>query len=70
MAIYKKYNNGIYRVREIFGLKIITKPLENKINDLYHYINNLETKIDLLDIRNKARMQILALGDKKIIEDY
>lgn len=69
MKIYKKYDNGIYRVREIFGIKFTTKPLENKINHLYNYVNRIERKIDLLDIRNKARMQILALGDKKIIEE-
>ncbi|MEI0612259.1 hypothetical protein [Brachyspira pilosicoli] len=69
MNIYKKYDNGIHRIREIFGIKITTKPLENKINNLFSYINKLEKKIDLLDIRNKARMQILALGDKKIIEE-
>ncbi|MEI0612257.1 hypothetical protein [Brachyspira pilosicoli] len=69
MGIYKKYDNGIYRIREIFGVRITTKPLENKINNLFGAINKLEKKIDSLDIRNKARMQILALGDKKIIEE-
>lgn len=69
MAIYKKYDSGIYRIREICGIKITTKPLKNKIDSLFSYIYEIEKKIDSLDIRNKARMQILALGDKKIIEE-
>lgn len=69
MKIYKKYDHGIYRIREIFGIKVTTKPLENKINNLFNYINKIENKIDLLDLRNKARMQILALGNEKIIKE-
>ncbi len=44
--IYNKYDSGIYRIRNIFGIKIVTKPLVNKINIL-------EEKIDKLINRNK-----------------
>ena len=30
--IYHKYDDGIYRIIKIFGIKIVTKPLVNKIN--------------------------------------
>lgn len=72
--LYSKYDDGIYRIRKIFGIKIITKPLENKLNDIHNRFNNIQNRfnevdkqIRLLDIRNKARMQLLSMGNEKII---
>ena len=48
---YNKYDDGIYRVRNICGIKITTKPLENKINMLLSQINEIKTKIDNIDIK-------------------
>ena len=71
MKIYNKYNNGIYRIREIFGIKITTKPQSLHDNKLMMdtIINSISHKLDILDLRNKARMQILSLGDEKIIKE-
>lgn len=49
--IYLKKDEGIYRIRRIFGIKIITKPPELKIicklqdieNKIYNMENNLFT---------------------------
>ncbi|MEI0560877.1 hypothetical protein [Brachyspira pilosicoli] len=49
--IYSKKDEGIYRIRRIFGIKIITKPPELKIicklqdieNKIYNMENNLFT---------------------------
>lgn len=49
--IYSKKDEGIYRIRRIFGIKIITKPPELKIicklqdieNKIYNIENNLFT---------------------------
>ena len=43
---YNKYDDGIYRIRNICGIKITTKPLENKINLLLSKINDIQLKID------------------------
>ncbi|WP_300365128.1 hypothetical protein [Brachyspira sp.] len=40
--IYSKRDEDIYRIRTIFGIKIITKPLELR---LIHKLNNIEDKI-------------------------
>ncbi|OEJ15972.1 hypothetical protein BFL38_10975 [Brachyspira hampsonii] len=48
---YNKYDDGIYRVRNICGIKITTKPLENRINMLLSQINEVKAKIDNIDIR-------------------
>ena len=52
--IYHKYDSGLYRIRKIFGIKIVTKPLINKIN-------LLEEKIDKLLI-NDNRNNIFLSG--------
>lgn len=49
---YNKYDNGIYRVRNICGIKITTKPLENKINLLLSQINDIQLRIDKIDSIN------------------
>ena len=41
---YNKYDDGIYRVRNICGIKITTKPLENRINLLLSQINETKGK--------------------------
>ena len=49
--IYSKKDEGLYRIRRIFGIKIITKPPELKIicklqdieNKIYNIENNLFT---------------------------
>lgn len=49
--IYSKKDEGVYRIRRIFGIKIITKPPELKIicklqdieNKIYNMENNLFT---------------------------
>ena len=49
--IYSKKDEGVYRIRRIFGIKIITKPPELKIicklqdieNKIYNIENNLFT---------------------------
>lgn len=41
---YNKYDDGIYRVRNICGIKITTKPLENRINLLLSQINEIKGK--------------------------
>lgn len=49
--IYLKKDEGVYRIRRIFGIKIITKPPELKIicklqdieNKIYNMENNLFT---------------------------
>lgn len=80
--LYSKYDDGIYRIRKIFGIKIATKPLENKLNDIQDKLNNIQNifnntqnrlnelnkEISSLDIRNKARMQLLSMGDERIIK--
>lgn len=47
--IYSKKDEGIYRIRRIFGIKIITKPPELKIicklQDIENKIYNIENKI-------------------------
>ncbi|MEI0539158.1 glycosyltransferase family 2 protein [Brachyspira pulli] len=48
---YNKYDDGIYRVRNICGIKITTKPLENKINLLLSQISEMKLKIDNIDVR-------------------
>lgn len=48
---YNKYDDGIYRVRNICGIKITTKPLENKINLLLSQINEIKLKVNNIDIR-------------------
>ncbi|MEI0702434.1 glycosyltransferase family 2 protein [Brachyspira intermedia] len=48
---YNKYDDGIYRVRKICGIKITTKPLENKINLLLSQISEMKLKIDNMDVR-------------------
>ncbi|WP_295159018.1 glycosyltransferase family 2 protein [uncultured Brachyspira sp.] len=51
--IYSKYDSGIYRIRNIFGIKIVTKPLVNKINVL-------EEKIDKLIYHNNLNNILLS----------
>ncbi|WP_302279948.1 hypothetical protein [Brachyspira pilosicoli] len=49
--IYSKKDEGVYRIRRIFGIKIITKPIELRIlcklqdieNKIYNMENNLFT---------------------------
>ena len=71
MRIYKKYNQDIYTIYEIFGIKIIIK---NKYLQFEKLINsriyNLSQKLDILDLRNKARMSLLAMDRKKIITSF
>ena len=51
--IYHKYDDGIYRIIKIFGIKIVTKPLVNKIN-------LLEEKIDKLIYHNNLNNILLS----------
>ena len=51
--IYHKYDDGIYRIIKIFGIKIVTKPLVNKIN-------LLEEKIDKLIYNNNLNNILLS----------
>ena len=48
--VYDKYDDGIYRIIKVFGIKFITKPLELKINELEHkleyLINNSSSEIN------------------------
>ena len=71
MKIYEQYDDGIYRIRQIFGIKITTKPQSLRDNKLMvdTIINSISHKLDVLDLRNKARMQILSIGDEKIIKE-
>lgn len=52
--IYDKKDEGIYRKRIIFGIKIITKPNELRLNRIEekidNYIKNVENKIDTLEM--------------------
>lgn len=43
--IYSKRDEDIYRIRTIFGIKIITKPLELRIARIENRIVNIENKI-------------------------
>lgn len=73
--LYRKYDDRIYTIRKIFGIKITTKPLENRLSDIQDKLNNIKNRLNelnkemsLLDIRNKARMQLLSMGNEKIIK--
>ena len=52
--IYDKKDEGIYRKRIIFGINIITKPNELRLNHIEekidNYIKNVENKIDTLEM--------------------
>ena len=44
--IYSKKDEGIYRIRKILGIKIVTKPLElqvlSKLNNIENTLSNIE----------------------------
>lgn len=44
--IYSKKDEGIYRIRRIFGIKIVTKPIElqvlSKLNNIENTLSNIE----------------------------
>lgn len=46
---YSKYDDGIYQVRNICGIKITTKPLKNKINLLLSQINEIKLKVNNIE---------------------
>ena len=52
--IYDKKDEGVYRKRIIFGINIITKPNELRLNHIEekidNYIKNVENKIDTLEM--------------------
>ena len=48
---YNKYDDGIYRIRNICGIKITTKPLENKVNLLLSQMDDVKSKLDNLHDR-------------------
>ena len=43
--IYDKKDEGIYRKRTIFGIKIITKPIELRLNIIEEKINSINNII-------------------------
>ncbi|MEI0795567.1 hypothetical protein R4L75_06440 [Brachyspira pilosicoli] len=44
--IYSKKDEGIYRIRRILGIKIVTKPIElqvlSKLNNIENTLSNIE----------------------------
>ena len=71
MKLYEKYEEDIYTIRKVFGIKIITKNDRLKLEKLINSrIYNLSQKLDILDLRNKARMSLLAMDRKKIITSF
>ena len=70
MAIYKKYNKDIYTIYEIFGIKITTKNIHSQFHKLNCKIDSLINNLEKLDLRNKARMSLLAMSDEKIIKEF
>lgn len=48
---YKKYDDGIYRIRNICGIKITTKPIENRINLLLSKIEDIRLNLNNIDIK-------------------
>ena len=56
----EKYNKDTFNKLDIINKKDI---------EIYNFISKLKNEISVLDLRSKARMQILALYDNKIIEE-
>ena len=44
--IFDKYDDGIYRVYKILGIKITTKPIKNRLNDLFNKLNSIEYNLE------------------------
>lgn len=64
--IYLKKDEGIYRIRRIFGIKIITKPIELrilcKLQDIENKLINIESNMSEKEIDE----QLLKLESYKI----
>lgn len=64
--IYSKKDEGIYRVRRVFGIRIITKPIELrilcKLQDIENKINNIENNIT----NKEVNTQLFKLESYKI----
>lgn len=67
--IYSKKDEGIYRVRRIFGIKIITKPSELKIvcklENIENKINNIENNL----FTNNIQKELYKLEVYKLFAD-
>lgn len=67
--IYSKKDEGIYRVRRILGIKIVTKPLELKLllklNDIENRLSLIDDKVCLIE-NDKIKEQLFKLESYKL----
>ena len=68
IKLYEKYDKDIYRIRKILGIKIITKPIENKLNIILEKNNTIINQNENLLRYNNVLVDYLFSLKKELAE--